>query len=302
MRALIAAMLTALALPATAQQSLAVCEESWAKLTIALPIAVSAEIGTEGPLCVAENVEANESFAQILIDRVTWEGQGLDRFAQDAIPPRSLMLAVEKARSVRLTGDPRTDYVRRAQALNEAVSGRLEMRWDQLTNRLFLDTLNVDFPGENALRMTAQAGGVDLSSMSALRTSLGSAVLSSMTVNVTTFGLFEAYLLERLVLTAVAPDTDPQSALPGLVADLSAQIEDLPESSFSPESKSAMIAFLEDLPSPGGDLRMSLTADPPFGWVRLVPNWLNAGGTRNPETLLDGVRIRFEYSARPPAQ
>ena len=302
MRALVAALMIAVAGPAAAQQSPATCQDSWDMLARAMPIAVSAEIAAEGPLCVARNVEANESFAQILIDRITWEGQGLDRFAEEGIPPRSLMLAVERARTVRLTGDLRTDYVRRAQALNEAVSGRLEMRWDQLTNRLFLDALNLDFPGENGLRMSAQAGGVDLSSMSTLRTSLGSAVLASMTVDVTTFGLFETYLLERLVLTAMAPDEDPAISMPGLVADLSRQIEALPDSSFTAETRAEMITFLEDLPSPRGDLRISVTADPPFGWIRLVPNWLNSGGVRNPETLLDGVRIRFEYTPRPPAQ
>jgi len=203
MRGWVAALLIGLAVPATAQQSPATCDGSWARLSEALPVAVSAEIATEGPLCVATNVVANESFAQTRIDRLTWEGQGLDRYGDEGVPPRSLVLTVERARSVSLTGDPHTDYVRQAQARQEALSGRLELRWDQLTNRLFLDVLNVDFPGESALRMSGQAGGVDLSSMSALRTSLGSAVLSSLTIDVTTFGLFEAYLLERFVMMTI---------------------------------------------------------------------------------------------------
>lgn len=290
------------ALSAAAQQSADICAATWEILSDAIPLELSAEVTVEGPLCVASGIVGRESLAELAIERITWEGQGLARLAEERIPPRSLVVSVDGARAVTLTGDPRTDYVRRAQAVQSAVSGRLELRWDGLTNRLFMDTLAVDFPGENTLRMSGQAGGVNLSTMSALRTSLGSAVLTNLTIDVTTFGLFETYLLERLVLTALAPTDDPETAMPRIVAGLVRQVDTLPETSFSPETKAELIDFLDDLPNPGGDMRLTVTADPPLGWIRLVPTWLNSGGTRDPATLLDGVRVRFDYTARPPSQ
>lgn len=297
MRALVTALVLALALPANAQQSPATCEGSWAILAELVPVGVEAEISAEGPLCVARDIRGSDGRVEVRIDRVAWEGQGLDRLAQERIPPRALSVRVDGARTIDVTGDARLDYLRRAQARTRAISGRLDMRWDQLTNRLFLDALTLDFPGENSVGLSGQAGGVDLSSMSALRTSLGSAVLATLTLDVTTQGLFERYLLEPFLALTLAPEADPAEAMPGIRDRLIAQIEALTESSFGPDARSSLVAFVGDIPAPAGDLRLVLTADPPIGWLRLAPYLL--GSARDPDPLLDGLRIRFDYRPRP---
>lgn len=305
MRAALAALALLLSgAPALAQQSRAVCDASWALVTQAAPVSVSAEISVDGALCVATAVEGRGGGSLFEVDRLTWEGQGLAKLAEEGIPPRSLSVQIDRARAIALTGDRLTDFIRRAAARHRAVSGRLVLRWDGLTNRLFLDELAIDFPGDNAVQLVGQAGGVNLSTMGALRSSLGRAALTSLTLDMTSHGLFERHLLEPLLLLTLEPGQDPARALPGIVARLTRAIEALPDSSVAEASRSAMIAYVEALPSPSGSVRVTVTADPPLGWVRLAPIRLGTGavGPDRLDALLDGVRIRFEYARRPAPQ
>jgi hypothetical protein len=156
----------------------------------------------------------------------------------------------------------------------------------------------VDFPGDNAVSLTARIDGVDASSLGALETSAGSMAVTALDARVTTHGLFEGYLLMPLGNLLLAGAQDPGAELGRLVALGQGLADSLPDPPLDAPSRAALKALLGDLPHPSGTVALSLTADPGIGPARFAP----VIGTGLPDfpsglaPLLDGVRVTATYT------
>lgn len=295
-RALLVAAGMALATPLSAQVSEDLCRAVFAQATGAIPDAiVEAEIGTDGADCVAQGVRIvhGAGRGEIAADRIAWSGQGLDGFAEEMTPPRALVIEAEGLSTFALAGQPVFDYVRRARQAQRKVTLGFEARWDALTGRLVLDRLEIDFPGNNRLRLSARAEGADLTSLPALLDSVNRIALTEVTFDVTSNGLFEEVALPELAHFVTPTGGDPEASMRAMIGASVAAIEELPDDMLGGPSKAALIAVIESLPTPAGALRLTLTLDPPLE----VTGALGARlwGTMPLADRLAGFRIGAQY-------
>ena len=212
--------------------------------------------------------------------------------------PERLVVRVSDLRPVFETGNPRVDYILAVQARVQSIQGDLDLAWDRAARELRLARLDIDFPGENRVTVTARATGVDLSGAGAAQMSLASAALVEADLMVRTHGLFEAYLLNLVADRLLPEDGDMEAAMAAVVAEASAAVLTLPEATFPGDSRAALVALLGELPNPAGTLAVTFRAEPGFGAARFA----GFAVTGLPDTVaaaapvLDGVTVRIEWT------
>lgn len=298
-------------LPALAQDAAPVdaCARDWAVL-----VAVSG-LGDvfNGPVtevdgwCEARavtlgDVPEGELGAEVRVDALRWRGEGLDALAAGTGLPTALEVEMEGLRVLTQAGDSTLTWLMERQQARSGIDGALSVAWDAGTRDLTVSRLDLDFPGEGAIALTATVAGLDLSSEAALTVSLGSAGLTRLTAEVALRGLFEAYLLMPLGAALLDGSPDPEAEAERLRARALAEVARLPEAIFPEPARAALSALLGDLPNPWGDLSVDVTASPPLGAPRLA-RFALTGAPATPEALwpaLEGVTVAVEWAPSPP--
>lgn len=294
-----------LAGPAAAQElaGQALCEAVWARVGAGLA-AVGRASGTvrqEGDWCLAEGVVLDidgQYLPDWHIDRLRFRGAALGWIADGSTLPEGLEIAVEGLRLVVQTGNPQMDWLFAAQSRPNAIDAVLSLAWDAAARELRLEGLSIDFPGENLVQASATVTGVDLSSTGAAQMSATSFSLTELDARITTHGLFEWYVLMALGPVVLPSEGDMDAAFAGMQADVKAFVADLPGASFPDSSKAAMVAFVDDLPNPSGDLTLGLRAEPGLGPVRFGGYAITGmpGTMVEAAPLLQGVTVDFGWS------
>lgn len=229
------------------------------------------------------------------IDRLRFRGAALRWIAEGAGLPEGLEIGIEGLRLVVQTGDARMDWLFAAQSRPNGIDAEVALAWDPSTRELRLEGLSVDFPGENLVAASATVTGVDLSSAGAMQLSATGFALAEADLRVQTHGLFEWYGLMMLGPMLLPSEGDMASAAEAIRADLLAAVAALPGSSFSDDSKAALI---EELPNPSGELALALRADPGIGPGRFA----GYGVAGLPTTLADvapvfqGVTVDLDWT------
>lgn len=215
----------------------------------------------------------------------------------DGRVPERLDLRVSALRLVVQTGDAQMDYLFAAQARANPIQIDLALAWDKSARELLLERLEIDFPGENQVSLTAKVAGVDLSSTGAMQMSATSFAVTEADLTVQSHGLFEWYALMALGPMVLPREGDMEAAADTLRADLAATVADLPASTFPDASRQALQALIEELPNPAGVLSLSLRSDAGVGPARLmgyamtgVPTSMDAAAP-----LFDGVKISIGW-------
>jgi hypothetical protein len=212
--------------------------------------------------------------------------------------PDRLEIDVEGMRLVVSTGNPQMDYLFAAQARANLIDGALRLSWDAAARVLKLESLTVDFPGDNALSLNAVARGVDLGSTGAMQMSVTSFAVTEADLSVTTHGLFEWYGLMAMGPVFLPNEGDMEAAVAGLKAEATAGIAALPDATFPAATRAAMTAFLAELPNPAGVLTVALRSDPGFGPARLSGYAVNGipDSLAGAAPLLDGVTVNIGWT------
>ena len=120
-----------------------------------------------------------------------------------------------------------------------------------------------------------------------MQMSATSFALTEANLDITTHGLFEGYLLMAFGPMVLPTEGDLDAAAEAIRADLMALVADLPETSFSTNSKAALRALIGELPNPSGALTIALRSEAGIGPTRL-------GGyamTGVPETMADAAPL-----------
>jgi hypothetical protein len=297
--------------PAQAEaMSQSVCASLWGLVADvleggAMPVRRNDAPVLSGGGCAVRNVELGPDTgygAGGRIGEVRWSGAGLVRFAEGAGLPERLVVEVDGLRIAPVTGDPAMDYLLGAQTGPEGIAGRLSAYWVPGERRLVLETAELNFPGDNSVRLTADIARVDLSSMSTLQTSVGTMALTAADLEFQTNGLFESVLLMPLGTVLLSGAADPEAEVQALIAQGVAAVEELPAASFDPATKAAMKEVLTDLPHPAGTLRVTVRAPGGFGAARLT-GYAIAGvpsSVAELAPLLNGVEVGLTYARTPP--
>jgi hypothetical protein len=231
------------------------------------------------------------------VDQIVWSGAGLADFAETGTVPLSLDLAAEGFRFAIRPDDPVFAYLLEAQSYPNVLDISLVLARDPEARTLSLSQLAVDFPGENALSLSATFVNVDLSTALGAGTSLGSFGLTALSLDIETHGLFEGYLLMPLGTDLLAGAEDPEARVEDLKREALAHIQALPSGLADGETKSALARLVGDMPNPKGRISLRIEAAQGIGPARFARF---AGG--EPEigdilAALDGVRIDVRYEA-----
>jgi hypothetical protein len=235
------------------------------------------------------------------IGALSWKADGLQAFLDAGTPPRSLDLQIKDARIAIQTGDPVTDYLFRAQNNRNGIDGALAIAWSAADKRLTLTRLEIDFPGANAIRATVVADRVDLTSRASAQTSLGAMRLTDLTLDVTTNGLFESYVLMPVGMTLLSGVADPEVELTAAVTAGKAMIATLPEATFPAATRTALVAVLDEMPNPAGTLNLTVQAADGVGAARFARLAMTGvpRSAADMAPLFDGVKVSAVWTPTP---
>lgn len=282
----------------------ALCAAAWARASEGLSAlgAVSVKsVAQDGDWCVVEGPVldmAGQYLPDWHLDRLLLRGSALGWIADGSTLPEGLEIAVEGLRLVVQTGHAQMDWLFAAQSRPNAIAAEASLAWDPATRVLRLEGLSVDFPGENLVEASATVTGVDLSSTAAIQMSATSFALTEFDARITTHGLFEWYVLMALGPSLLPTEGDMETAAEALRARMRAAIGALPDTFASVDSKAALVALVDELPNPSGDLLLSLRANPGIGPTRFaglaltgVPDGLAEAGP-----MLEGVALEVDWT------
>jgi hypothetical protein len=269
-------LVLALVVPAGAEglAGQALCEAAWSKLSDGVATVgalTGSAVGQDGDWCVVDGPVLDldgQYLPDWHLDRLRFRGSALGWIADGSVLPEGLEIVVEGFRLVVQTGNPQMDWLFAAQSRPNAINAEAALSWDPVAKVLQLEGLSVDFPGENLVQASGTLTGVDLSSTGAMQMSTTSFALTEFDARVTTHGMFEWYVLMALGPVVLPYEGDIDAAAGGIRADLLSMVGDLPETSVSASSKTALRALIGELPNPSGDLNLSLRAGPGIGPVR----------------------------------
>lgn len=308
MRALAAALLLAGPVAAEGGPEEALCRTIWSDL-MAWSEGVAPLTGTvatdEPGACVLRDVRldlAGEYVPDWHADRLRLRGGALDWMAGGSGLPDRLEVEVEGLRLVVETGSAQMDYLFAAQARAQTIFARAALRWDAAAKVLTVEAVDIDFPGENRVQLSAVVEGVDLSSAEAMQMSVAGFALRSVDLTVQTHGLFESYLLIPWGTSLLPPEGDMEAAVAALKAEAVAAVADLPGAAFSADSRAALGALIRELPNPAGRLTVAFRVRDGFGPARF-PDYAATGAPGSlgdAAPLLDGVTIDIGWTHEEP--
>jgi hypothetical protein len=289
-----------LAGPAGAEE---LCPAAWAKVSAALGgvAAVSGTARQEGDWCLVEGLVLDQDGPyrpDWHVDRLRMRGSALAWLVDGAAAPEGLEIVVEGLRLVHQTGDAQMDWLFAAQSRPNAIRAEASLAWDATASALRLEGLSIDFPGENMVELSAVLTGVDLSSTGAMQMSATSFALTEAELRITTHGLFEWYVLMALGPNVLPREGDMEAAAEDLRDWMRSAVSDLPDASVSLPSKAALVALIEELPNPSGELEVSLRSGAGIGPGRLA-GWAMTGVPRTVSEaagVLEGVTVEVGWT------
>jgi hypothetical protein len=150
------------------------------------------------------------------------------------------------------------DYVLEAQARAQPIAVQVTLAWGD--GILTIEDLTVDFPGANLLHLTARIDGLAMGDSPGLPRANDLRLLAADVV-IQTHGLFEAYALSPLATQYLPSGGDVAGAAKALLDEMAAKLRALPEPTFPPETRDALVRFIGEWPNPSGRLVVSLRAD-----------------------------------------
>jgi hypothetical protein len=308
MRVALPALIIALAVPIAAQaQTPGLCAAVWDQLSTALD-QIGPTTGTlaasDGKACVIENLRIDSPATyspDFIVDRLTLSGAALDWWQDGTTPPDRLDLGIDGLRFVVQTGNPQMDYLMAAQANAGGIAVKGALVWSAEARTLAVEKLDIDFPGENRVTLTATAKGVDLSSTGAAQISATSFAVTAVDLTVQSHGLFESYILMMIGPALLPYEGDMQAAEQKLKADAVGAIAVLPDAVVSPASKAALGVLVEEMPNPSGTLTLALRSAAGIGPARLM-GYAVTGVPASMDALaplLDGLTVDIGWTHAP---
>jgi hypothetical protein len=260
---------------------------------------VPSEAAEDGCVIEAVKVDLEGTYTpDIVADRLTLRGPALAWVQDGSTPPDRLEMQVEGLRFVVQTGNAQMDYLMAAQAASGRIGVDLALAWSAAARNLAVERLEIDFPGENRVALTALATGVDLSTSGTAQMSVTSFAVTEIDLTVQSHGLFESYLLMAFGPAVLPLDGDMQAAERDLKAQAEAAIAALPDTSFPPASKAALREVLAELPNPSGTLTLEMRSDAGVGPARLMGYAMTGvpASIAGLAPLLDGVTFDIGWS------
>ncbi|MCU0802404.1 MAG: hypothetical protein MUD11_11625 [Rhodobacteraceae bacterium] len=231
-----------------------------------------------------------------------FRGDGLPDALSGAPPSRLEVQARDMLVRV-YTEDPAMNYLMDVQGAQAGIDLDLVLTYDAGARRLVMERLALDFPGDNAINLSAELVRLDLTSAAGLQLSVGQAGITRLNLDISSHGLFENYVVLPLGLPLLnmAGPGEPEAVVAGLIADARGTIAALPDTLMDANSRAALDLLLADMPHPWGKLTLDIAVPAGFG----APRFMGFAMTGVPFTLqgwmpvFDGVTFNATYNPSP---
>ncbi|KPP93734.1 MAG: BMC domain [Rhodobacteraceae bacterium HLUCCA08] len=206
-------------------------------------------------------------------DRLLWRAEGIDGFIAEGTPPMAL--------SVRVLGLRPDDA-----PVGAVFDASLVLRQVPEARQLLVEELRVTSSLGDEVHITAVFDRVDVSTWSMAQVSLGSLLLTRVILRAELEPILARALWSEL---SVEFKGDPGAARAAVERGLDA----LPDTLLAPGADAQILAFVDDMPSPRGELEIGLSADPGLGVLQFVlyGQSLYAALGQAPVPALQGVTI-----------
>lgn len=291
------ALVASAALPALAAD----CSDTFSKLSTLLrlpPVAAPAPDADGWCRLTDLRLGGEYQYAPVIdIGSLAWRQTGPVTLSGNTLTlPQNIDITLDGLRIGVVTGDPVMDWLMQAQRQPNPIAATLSLTTEGDT--VTLNSLAIDFPGDNALTLSATVRGLKTADTGALFQSLPQAQLMALDLAVTSNGLFETYALMPLGTALLSGTTDPGTQVAAAQTMLRARIAGLPDSLLDPAERDALGALVADLPNPTGTFTLTLDAPQGFGANRLAPMAIRGLGAvlADPAPLLDGIDIAVTYT------
>lgn len=275
MRAL--ALLALLAAPAAAQSTdCAALADFVAPFALNVGISLPPAVQDDGG-CLWSGVTwtADGDYGQrVSVETLRLDGIGLDQLMLPQMPER-IELRVTGLQVGAKVPDAVVDWALQVQGQRKRIDIDLVLTHDPVAQRLVLERLDADFPGDNRISLSWQMTGLDLTTFETFRSTLGGLGPRQMDLVVQSNGLFEDWALMPLAPLLLTDGDVPAQVQAARVRAL--EVVDtllvMAPDLLTPGSREALSALLDDLPTPSGTLKLSMTSQPPalpevlLGWV-----------------------------------
>ena len=234
----------------------------------------------------------------ITVDSLEWQGQDMQRFVTDGLPPRSLIVQVTGVGFVPDIGDPVFTYLQGIQSRGRQIDLMLDLEWNEPARQLSLNALRINVPESDYLLLQATVENVDFSTKAAMQSSMGSFGLVQLGAEIRSKHMFQNFVLLPIGLALLQGADDPKARVAELQDIAYDHIDAAPSEILPGSAKAALKDLVSDLPDPAGILRFEQTADPGIGPARFLPLALQRGAFESLDdiwTLLEGIRINIIY-------
>ncbi len=233
------------------------------------PTLTSDSVGRlEGEWCVVDAViiESEDNYSpRFNIEQLRYRGAGMVGLFDWSVPPTSLDIEMDGLNFGVRVDEPVMDYLIAAQRHTSGTDVAVSMVWDAGSKTVALTKGTMDFPGENAISVTARAKNVDLGTKGRAQMAMLGFGVTEMDVSVTSNGLFESYFLMPIGAALLTQDTDPAAQVDALKMQAAAMIASLPDATFSADTKAAMNTVIGEFPNPAGKLDLILRSEAGVG-------------------------------------
>ncbi|MDG1408435.1 MAG: hypothetical protein P8Q50_11590 [Octadecabacter sp.] len=269
---------------------------------VEIPNALPTPTVDEAGWClITDMVVPTSSNSGIRIGALRWRASDMQRFIEDGLPPRALDIEGTGLGVTVQTGDDVFDYLLGLQMDQSQMAFGASLRWDGVQNTVTLGSSYLEFNDTNRIEATARLEGANLTDLASMQTSLGTAGLRNLMIKSEFDGWFETHAVVMLGnILLKSGEGAPQAQVDALKGQVIDVINTLPDVFMPQNSRAALSAFVESLPSPRGSAQLQLRADPTLGAVRLgrfASLWRDATATALVETGLDGVGVQFTWTA-----
>lgn len=237
---------------------------------------------------------ALNDYQDIGIAALRWRAEGIDRLIEQGLPPLSLEVEIDDLRFITKTGDPVSDYAMDLMMRPYTTDASLSVHWDADALAVLVDRADIILPGTNSISLTGRIDRVDLSDLAALQTSAGRAGIGALSLSIVSNGMFETYGAVPLAGALLDGDSDVPfgDQVIAHIALAKAFLSEVPEDILPEDSRAALAALLDEMPTPAGQLDLTVAADPPLGPARfLTLGWGDNRGVGAFFDALDGVAL-----------
>lgn len=261
-----------LALAAPAQADTPACTSQWTAVVDVLhgagltdmPSAALVRTLADGQCRVGAITLPVDNKTTVTVKSLTWSGEGMERFVNDDLPPRTLNLAI-KGLEMRPSGGT-TRFRKKPKRFFSTLTGdvNLAASWAEDTRKLRIANLSLRLPQGDRFALRATAENVDFRTKANMQMSFGAFLITNVQFDFDTVGTLAPLPYTQLRRGFLGfPDDKAER-----VTEIAEVVDAIPAALIAPPSKRALGKLFYDMSEAVGKARIEISATPGLGLLQ----------------------------------